>query len=207
MLKVSSALLSAKPYVSAQLTIIEAPDFTLTQYAGSEKDLKKALGKLPSRVGIVQDGLLRISPSQVWQLLTSSQPTLRGPLHGHLRVKENSDRPHPEERARASLEGSPDIALLPNIFKTDLSSSRTRIEISGGPAREVLAKCTAIDFHKNEFKPNTFAQTGIHHVPVLIQCVAGEIFHLYVLRTFALSIWDHLTDAALEFNDATHSGP
>jgi sarcosine oxidase gamma subunit len=29
--------------------------------------------------------------------------------------------------------------------------------------------------------------------------VAGEIFHLYVLRTFALSIWDHVTDAALEF--------
>lgn len=161
MLNASSALLSAKPYVSGQLIIIEAPDFTLTQYAGAEKDLKKALGKLPTRVGIVQDSLLRVSPTQIWSLN--------------------------------------DPVTAANCFVTPLSSSRTRIEISGAPARNVLAKCAAIDFHKNEFKAGTFAQTGIHHVPVLIHCVAGEIFNLYVLRTFALSIWDHLTDAALEF--------
>jgi heterotetrameric sarcosine oxidase gamma subunit len=161
MLKATSALASAKPYISAQLTIVEAPNFTLTQYAGSDKDLKKALGKLPARVGIVQDSLLRLSPTQIWSL---------------------------KEAVEA-----------PNCFTTPLSSSRTRIEISGAPAREVLAKCAAIDFHKSEFEPNTFAMTGIHHVPVLIHCAAGEIFHLYVLRTFALSIWDHVSDAALEF--------
>lgn len=161
MLKVSSALASAKPYSSTLLTIVESPDFTLTQYAGTEKDLKKALGKLPAQVGVVQDNLLRVSPTQIWSL---------------------------KEPQSAS-----------NCFVLALSSSRTRIEISGAPVRDVLAKCAAIDFHKSEFKPNTFAQTGIHHVPVLIQCVAGEIFHIYVLRTFALSIWDYLTDAALEF--------
>jgi methylglutamate dehydrogenase subunit D len=161
MLKASSALLSAKPYVSNVLTIVEAPDFTLTQFAGSDKDLKKALGKLPARVGIVQANFMRVSPTQIWSL---------------------------NETVEA-----------PNCFITTLSSSRTRIEISGAPARDVLAKCAAIDFHKDEFRPGTFVMTGIHHVPVLIHCVAGEIFHLYVLRTFALSIWDHVTDAALEF--------
>jgi methylglutamate dehydrogenase subunit D len=161
MLKASSALLSAKPYVSSLLAIAEAPDFTLTQYAGSDRDLKNALGKLPARAGVVQDGLMRVGPAQIWSL---------------------------KEAVEA-----------PNCFITPLSSSRTRIEVSGAPARDVLAKCAAIDFHKSEFKPGTFAMTGIHHVPVLIHCVAGEIFHLYVLRTFALSIWDHVTDAALEF--------
>ena len=161
MLKRSSALASGKPFVSALLTISEAPEFMLTQYAGTEKDLKKALGKLPAKIGIFQDGLFRISPTQIWSL---NEPI-----------------------------------AAPNCFVTPLSSSRTRIEISGSPAREVLAKCAAIDFHKNEFKTGSFAQTGIHHVPVLIHCVAGEIFHLYVMRTFALSIWDHVTDAALEF--------
>ncbi len=169
MLKASSSLASAAPYVSVQLTIIEAPDFTLTQYAGAEKDLKKALGKLPSRVGVVLDDLLRVAPNQIWAI---------HPLNRHSRFRGNDGG---------------------GVYATPLNSSRTRIEISGGPAREVLAKCAAIDFHKNEFKPNTFAQTGIHHVPVLIHCVASEIFHIYVLRTFALSIWDHLTDAALEF--------
>ena len=161
MLKRSSALASANPYVSTMLKIVEAPDFTLTQYAGAEKDLKKSLGKLPSKIGIVQDNLLRINPTQVWSL---NEPVTD-----------------------------------PNCFVTPLSSSRTRIEISGGPARVVLAKCAALDFHKNEFKVGTFAQTGIHHVPVLIHCVAGEIFHLFVMRTFALSIWDYVSDAALEF--------
>jgi methylglutamate dehydrogenase subunit D len=161
MLKASSALASAKPYVSTQLTIVEAPDFTLTQYAGAEKDLKKALGKLPARVGRVQDNLLRVSPTQIWSLGEAIE--------------------------------------APNCFATPLSSSRTRIEISGAPSRDVLAKCAAIDFHTSEFKPNTFAQTGIHHVPVLIHCITSEHFHLYVMRTFALSIWEHITDAALEF--------
>ncbi len=161
MLKASSALLSAKPYASNLLTVVEAPDFVLTQYTGSDKDLMKALGKLPARVGIVQDNFMRVSSTQIWSLNESVE--------------------------------------APNCFVTPLSSSRTRIEISGRPARDVLAKCAAIDFHKNEFKPGTFAMTGIHHVPVLIHCVAGEIFHLYVLRTFALSIWDYITDAALEF--------
>ncbi len=161
MLKRSSGLASAKPYISTKLIITEAPDFTLTQYAGAEKDLKKALGKLPSKVGIVQDNLFRISPTQIWSLN--------------------------------------DAVPAPNCFVTPLSSSRNRIEISGGPARAVLAKCAAIDFHKSEFKLGTFAQTGIHHVPVLIHCLADEIFHLYVMRTFVLSIWDYITDAALEF--------
>jgi Sarcosine oxidase, gamma subunit family len=186
MLKASSALLSAKPYVSSLLTIVEAPDFTLTQYTGSDKDLKKALGKLPARVGIVQGGLMRISSNQILAVQS---------IDRHSRESGNptsSASPKLDSRLR----GNDDLG---GVFVTPLSSSRTRIEISGGPTRHVLAKCAAIDFHKNEFKSGTFAMTGIHHVPVLIHCVAGEIFHLYVLRTFALSIWDHVTDAALEF--------
>jgi methylglutamate dehydrogenase subunit D len=169
MLKASSALVSAKPYLSVQLKIVEAPDFTLMQFAGTEKDLKKALGKLPSRVGMVQGDLLRISPTQIWSI--SPQPR-------HSRESGN---------------------LGAGVFTTPLSSSRTRIEISGSPARDVLEKCAAIDFHKSEFKANTFAQTGMHHVPVLIHCVSADTFHVYVMRTFAISIWDLLTDAALEY--------
>jgi heterotetrameric sarcosine oxidase gamma subunit len=167
MLKASSALLSAKPYVSSLLAIAEAPDFTLTQYAGSDRDLKNALGKLPA-MGKVLDGMMRISPNQFLAVQS---------INRHSREDGN----------------------LAGVYITELSSSRTRIEITGAPARDVLAKCAAIDFHKSEFKPNAFAMTGIHHVPVLIHCVDADIFHIYVTRTFALSIWDHITDAALEY--------
>lgn len=70
MLDRHSALEGAQPYNGNGLDICEAPDFALTQYAGSEKELKKALGKIPTRVGIAlkNDGriLLRINPSQIW---------------------------------------------------------------------------------------------------------------------------------------------
>jgi methylglutamate dehydrogenase subunit D len=44
--------------------------------------------------------------------------------------------------------------------------------------------------------------TGMHHVPVLIHCVGKNKFHIYVMRTFALSIWDWLVEAAAGLNDA-----
>jgi len=44
-----------------------------------------------------------------------------------------------------------------------------------------------------------FAMTGIHHTPVLVHCVSDNRFEIYALRTFALSVHDWLTDAALEF--------
>jgi methylglutamate dehydrogenase subunit D len=167
MLKACSALASAKPYVSNQLTIVEAPDFGLMQYSGIEKDLKKALGKLPTKVGIVQGAFLRINPKQIWQLSASELPSASDGLTG--------------------------------LCTTELSSSRTRIEISGAPSRAVLAKCAAIDFSAQSFKPTQFVMTGVHHVPVLIHCIGADQFHIYVLRTFALSVWDYLTDAGLEY--------
>lgn len=163
MLKASSALASAKPYVSSQLTIAEAPDFALTQYAGADKDLKKALGKLPAHVGVAQGNFMRISPTQIWSL---NEP----------------------------------IAAA-NCFVTPLSSSRTRISVEGDEARSVLAKLSAIDFGPKQFTTAMFVSTSIHHTPVHIHCVAKSTFHIYALRTFALSVWDAVTDAALQFSD------
>ncbi len=40
--------------------------------------------------------------------------------------------------------------------------------------------------------------TGIHHTPVLIHCTGENSFHIYALRTFALSLWEWLVDAAID---------
>lgn len=82
---------------------------------------------------------------------------------------------------------------------TPLSHSRTRIFLEGRPARDVLAKGIPLDFHDSAFTPGMFAQTGLNHTPVLIHRVSESRFELYVLRTFAMSVWDWLRDAALEF--------
>jgi methylglutamate dehydrogenase subunit D len=171
MLKRSSALASAKPFSGKGLTISEAPDFKLTQYAGAEKDLKKALGKIPARVGTAQEGLLRLSPNQILVIL-------------------HSDR-HSRAVGNDGVEG---------VYVTQLSSSRTRIALEGENARAVLAKLVAIDFHAKQFKADMFVQTSIHHTPALIHCVEKNSFHIYAMRTFALSVWDAVTDAALEFS-------
>jgi hypothetical protein len=167
MLDRNSSLASAKPYKGIGLMIAEAPDFALSQYAGSEKELKKALGKIPPRVGTALElggrTLLRINHTQIWGV---GEP-----------IKTEA------------------------CITTPLSSSRTRIAIAGINARAVLAKLAAIDFHVKSFTPGLFASTGIHHTPVLIHCTDENTFHIYAMRTFGLSVWEALTDAALEFSD------
>jgi heterotetrameric sarcosine oxidase gamma subunit len=82
---------------------------------------------------------------------------------------------------------------------TPLSHSRTRIFIEGAPARDILSKGIPLDFHPTVFKPGMFAMTGIHHTPVLVHCVSENRFEIYALRTFALSVYEWFTDAALEY--------
>ncbi len=87
-------------------------------------------------------------------------------------------------------------AAADGVFVTPLSSSRTRIALSGGRARDVLAASVSIDFHEKHFKPGQFVMTGIHHTPVLIHSVGEQSFHIYAMRTFALAVWEWLSDAA-----------
>ena len=80
MLDVRSPLSSVLPVANSNLSLAEAPGFTLTQLAGADKDLKKALGKIPAHVGIVLKTeariILRIGPKQVWVL--GELPTSNG---------------------------------------------------------------------------------------------------------------------------------
>jgi len=82
---------------------------------------------------------------------------------------------------------------------TSLSHSRTRIFIEGEPAREVLARSIPLDFHPSAFVIGQFALTGIHHTPVLVHRSGEQRYEIYAMRTFARSVWEWLTDAALPF--------
>jgi heterotetrameric sarcosine oxidase gamma subunit len=60
------------------VSISESPGFALTQVAGDEKALKKALGKLPGKPGWAIGGadgtLFRIGPRQIWLLDGTIEP-------------------------------------------------------------------------------------------------------------------------------------
>ena len=171
MLDRRSALASAKPYASPILQIGEAREFSLLQVAGSSKAITPVTGKLPGKVGIATQSNGRI--------------LMRTGENQFWIVASESDD------LAAKLR---EIAIL-----TPLSHSRTRIFIEGARAREVLSKGIPLDFYPTVFKPGMFAMTGIHHTPVLVHCVSDHRFEIYALRTFALSVYDWLTDAALEF--------
>jgi sarcosine oxidase subunit gamma len=89
-----------------------------------------------------------------------------------------------------------DVLETKNCHQTTLSSSRTCIEIAGEKARALLATSAAVDFSSSALQVDHFVLTGMHHTPVLIHCVAENGFHLYVMRTLALSMWQWLNDAA-----------
>jgi methylglutamate dehydrogenase subunit D len=143
--------------------VTEAAGFTLTQVAGDDKAMKKLLGKLPSKTGVVvqQDGrsLFRTGPRQLWVLGDA-------------------------------------VDAANGVYLTPLSSGRTRLLLEGPRARAILAACALIDFDASQFKPGHFVMTGIHHTPVTIHCLGEESFHIYVLRTFALNVWEWLCDVS-----------
>ncbi len=176
MLERRSALATAKPYKSDVLRMGELRGFTLTQAAGLTKDFEKAVtpftGKLP--------------PASV-----SSES------HGRIVM-----RTGPRQFWFVGPETDDLAAKLQSLCAvTPLSHSRTRIYLEGEPSRDVLAKGIPLDFHKSAFTPGMFAMTGLHHTPVLVHCTADYRFELYALRTFAMSAWEWLTDAALEYQD------
>jgi sarcosine oxidase subunit gamma len=89
-------------------------------------------------------------------------------------------------------------ALAPEIGSvTPLSHSRTCIVVEGEAAQALLAKGIPLDFHPEAFRIGQFAQTGLHHTPVLVWRSAGDRYEIFALRTFALSLWEWLADAAL----------
>jgi len=178
MLERRSALASAKPYVSAVLKIAERPGFTLTQVAGLdggfESKLSAVVGALPEKVARAQSN----GAHTVFRI---------GPAQFWIVGPETDD-------VAAKLHGQ--CAVTP------LTSSRVRIALDGAPARDVLAQLMPADWHASVFTPGSVALTGLHHTPVTVHCTDENAFDIYVMRTFALDVWDAVTDAARAY--ATH---
>src|SRR5262249_19809666 len=113
--------------------------------------------------------LLKVGPAQFWIL-----------------------GPEDELGARLAEAVAPTVGAV-----TPLSHSRSCIFVEGGTARDLLAKGIPIDLDPEEFPVGAFAQTRLHHTPVLLLRAAVDRYEIFALRSFALSIWEWLTTAAL----------
>lgn len=98
----------------------------------------------------------------------------------------------------AAIEGGIDPARTPFL---DLSHSRTLLRVAGAQAPDLLARLMPIDFDAQDFTPGRFVQSGIHTVSVLVHRDDDEadapVFDIYMPRSFAVSLWDFITQAAM----------
>jgi sarcosine oxidase subunit gamma len=84
---------------------------------------------------------------------------------------------------------------------TFLSGARVRLLVEGPAAALLLQRGIALDLHPPVFAVGHFAQTALHHVPVLLERSADLRYELQVPTTWAVSVWEWLSDAALPFGD------
>jgi sarcosine oxidase subunit gamma len=191
MLERSSALASVirgagKAGVGGERTLRlgEVRGFSLVQVAGFVSTMAKVEARIAALTGLAvpenvripartADGwIFRTGPEQVWIVGSAGSDLL--------------DR---AERDVRSEEGA----------VTSLSHSRTRIFIEGPRAADALRKGIPLDLSEASLAAGEAALTGVHHTPILLHRVARDRFEIYAMRTFALTVWDWLADAALEF--------
>ena len=86
-----------------------------------------------------------------------------------------------------------------NFAITDISHSRTVIQIKGAQAREVLKKGCPLNI--SEFEINNCAGSVFHGITIFVDCINDkpDTFNLLTLRSFGESFYHHITDACLEF--------
>jgi sarcosine oxidase subunit gamma len=149
-------------------------------FGGRTAPLNAALGSvigcaLPTSSSLVQHSgphqLYRIAADQYWIVTTDAA------------------MPATLERAIPADAGS----------VTDLSHARVRIALEGSAVTALLGKLVAVDLRPRAFAAGSFAQTGLHHVGVLLERTGPDSFEIYALRTYAASTWDWLIDAALPY--------
>ena len=88
---------------------------------------------------------------------------------------------------------------IENFGITDISHSRSVIQIKGLNARDVLKKGCPLNI--NELEKNNCAGSIFHGITIVIDCIDNKpyTYNLLTLRSFGESFYHHITDAALEF--------
>ena len=99
--------------------------------------------------------------------------------------------PDPGAAELRELTGDPEVTTI------DLGHARTLLRASGPMARELLAKGCPLDV--DGLEPGDCAATRLGPFGIVLHCRSGEVFDLYVFRSFGLALWEWLCDEAAEF--------
>ena len=93
-------------------------------------------------------------------------------------------------------------ALGPDAIVTAIGQSRTVVRVTGTGARELLNRGLPVDLDAAVFPGDAFAQSVIHHIPVLVHrvvLIGDDALDVYVTSDYAVSFWGWLIEAAQSF--------
>ena len=82
---------------------------------------------------------------------------------------------------------------------TDISHSKSIIELEGNDAKEVLKKGCPFNF--NEFYKNNCLNSSFNGISIIIDMINDnpDTFRIFALRSFGESLYHLITDSSLEF--------
>lgn len=125
-------------------------------------------------------------------MLEAAQPAGIAVVHGA--------RPTPAS-TRIELSIGPDRWLLvseetPVTDGADLGHGLVRIRVSGPSASELLASGTSVDLDPSVFGEGAATATAYRGVPIVVHASAAGTMDVYCPRSYAVSLWEWLTDAA-----------
>ena len=168
----------------ATVTVSERSSRTLVQVSGWPDSFQRLCPKLETLLScrMPEDGLravsqgqrsiFRVGPERLWVVGPSDDDLLR------------------------KFDGT---ALGEDAVVTEIGHSRTVVRVAGAGARTLLNRGLPVDLDASVFPVDSFAQSVIQHIPVLVHRVGldGEDdFDVYVTRDYAVSFWEWLTGAA-----------
>lgn len=81
----------------------------------------------------------------------------------------------------------------------DLTHGRVGIRISGLAAQPLLQKGLSFDLDIAAFPPMATTSSAIHHMGVTVVRIDETCFDVFAMSSFAGSLWDWATDAAVEY--------
>ncbi|WP_395174169.1 sarcosine oxidase subunit gamma [Roseibium alexandrii] len=83
----------------------------------------------------------------------------------------------------------------------DLSSSRTWINLNGPNATHLLNNFLPVNLSDTAFPTGSVASSAFHHIGITLWRDEHG-FNLLLPRSFAISLWEQLTDSAAQYGYA-----
>ncbi|MBT9369449.1 sarcosine oxidase subunit gamma family protein [Rhizobium sp. CSW-27] len=91
------------------------------------------------------------------------------------------------------------VREIEGVSAFDHSDGRVLMRIAGPNVRSILAKCLAVDLHRDSFAPGASANILIAHVAGNLARIGEDAFEIIVPRSYAGTVFEEVKEMGREF--------